>query len=380
MARKISISVPSIGVDELNSIKDSIESGWLTQGPKVGEFERAFAEQHGVRHAIATTSCTTALHLMLLAAGVGPGDEVIVPSFTWVSTANAVEYCGAVPVLCDVDTETYNISVESILDKITFSTKAILVVHLFGLCVDVDAIKSKVSPDIIILEDCACAAGANLRGVPAGKLGLAGAFSFHPRKSITTGEGGMLTTSDAKIAALATQLRNHGAQISEETRHQGEKPFMLPNFDVLGYNYRMTDIQGAIGVVQLGKLRRFISERERIAKAYRQLLAQISWIKTPTPPTEGQHAWQSYVTLIDEEQSKFTRDQIMEKLHERGIATRPGTHAIHMLEYYQRKYDFKDDDLPGAKHCALNTLALPMHNHLTMSDLQYIADSLIELK
>lgn len=376
----IQISVPSIGDEEWISIKKSIDSGWLTQGPKVMEFENLFAEKHQVRNALATTSCTTALHLMLIAAGIGPGDEVIVPSFTWIATANSVEYVGATPILCDVDPDTFNISLESISKKITTATKAILVVHLFGLCVDVELIKSQVPPQIIILEDCACAAGASIRGIPAGKLGLAGAFSFHPRKSITTGEGGMITTDDDYFFSLTSKLRNHGAQISEESRHSGAKPYLLPDFDVLGYNYRMTDIQGAIGVVQISKLDEFISEREQLAMLYIELLSEITWINTPLVPTDRQHAWQSFVTIINPKLAPKNRDQIMEYLHMNGVASRPGTHAIHMLSYYKTKYNLLDRDFPGATNCALNSLALPLHNRMSFSDVEYVAHLLHRIK
>jgi dTDP-4-amino-4,6-dideoxygalactose transaminase len=377
--RNISISIPSVGDEEWHAIKKSIDSGWLTQGPRVKEFEQGFASRHEVKHALATTSCTTALHLMLLSIGIGPGDEVIVPSFTWISTANAVLYCGAKPVLCDVDPVTYNISLNSIIEKITSKTKAILVVHLFGLCVDVEEIKKVVPPSISIVEDCACAAGASLRGVPAGKLGRAGAFSFHPRKSITTGEGGMLTTDEDSIATLAEQLRNHGAKTSEEVRHQGAKPFLLPTFEVLGFNYRMTDLQGAIGFVQLQKLDKFIAERQELALYYMDALSDIPWIQMPQVPLDGQHAWQSFVTRIIPSEAPMGRDLIMEKLQGRGVASRPGTHAIHMLDYYRTTFGYSDEDLPGAKYCHENTLSLPLHNKLTMSDIDFIADSLLKL-
>jgi perosamine synthetase len=376
----LQISMPSVGEEEWLSIKSCIDSGWLTQGPKVREFEELFAAKHNVRNALATTSCTTALHLMLLAAGIGPGDEVIVPSFTWISTANAVEYCGATPVLCDVDVETYNISIESIKEKISNSTKAILVVHLFGLCVDVELIKSQIPTHIAILEDCACAAGASLRGIPAGKLGLAGAFSFHPRKSITTGEGGMLTTDDDSLAALASKLRNHGAEISEEMRHNGAKPFLLPSFEVLGFNYRMTDIQGAIGVVQLSKLETLISEREELAQYYIDLLSEIPWIRPPARPVNGQHAWQSFVAILNPQLAPFTRDELLQRLHTVGIASRPGTHAIHTLAYYKRKYKLNEHDLPKASFCAKQTLALPLHNKMSKGDVSKVVSLLVDMK
>ena len=212
--RNIPIAIPSMGEEEWLAVREPIEKGWLTQGPKVKEFETLFAQMHGVRHALAVSNCTTALHLALLACGVGEGDEVIVPAFTWVATANAVLYCNATPVFIDVDTATFNMDVRQISKKITPRTKAIIPVHLFGLCADVDYIR-KNFPQLKIVEDGACAAGASLHGTMAGSLGDVGCFSFHPRKSVTCGEGGMLTTNDDAVAAHLDKLRNHGGSISE---------------------------------------------------------------------------------------------------------------------------------------------------------------------
>ncbi|MBC7873282.1 MAG: DegT/DnrJ/EryC1/StrS family aminotransferase, partial [Ferruginibacter sp.] len=198
--RNIPISIPSMGVEEWEALRAPIESGWITQGPKVKEFEKMFAARHQVKHALAVSNCTTALHLALIACGVGEGDEVIVPAFTWVSTANAVIYCHATPVFVDIDPVTFNIDLTKIAEKITPRTKAIIPVHLFGLCADIDYIKENF-PQLKIVEDGACAAGSGLRGKPAGGLGDIGCFSFHPRKSVTTGEGGMLTTDNDDIAA-----------------------------------------------------------------------------------------------------------------------------------------------------------------------------------
>jgi len=255
--RKIQISEPSLCEEEWLAVKGPIESGWLTQGPKVMAFEKAFAAEHNVKHAVATTSCTTALHLALAAMGIGPGDEVIVPAFTWIATANAVVYCGGTPVFCDIDLNTYNMCVKDLARKITDKTKAIIPVHLFGLFANMDAIK-EVSGDILILEDAACAAGSKYNGKFAGEIGDAAAFSFHPRKSITTGEGGMVTTNDDALAAKMIVLRNHGASVSAEMRHQGAKPYLLPEFNHLGFNHRMSDVQAAIGLVQINKLNTFI--------------------------------------------------------------------------------------------------------------------------
>ena len=236
MKRTIQISLPSTGEEEWYAVREPLETGWLTQGPKVASFEKSFAEQHKVKHALAVTSCTTALHLILKAIGVGPDDEVIVPAFTWVATANVVLYCGATPVFVDVDPVTYNMDPVQVAAKVTDKTKAIIPVHLFGLCSDIDAIRLAIPQHVIILEDAACAAGAIYKGSFAGGLGDAAAFSFHPRKLITTGEGGMITTNRLELAEIMGQLRNHGATISEEQRHLGPRPYILPEFNLLGFN------------------------------------------------------------------------------------------------------------------------------------------------
>jgi perosamine synthetase len=374
--RKIQISVPSVGLDEWNAMKGSIDSGWLTQGPRVREFEGNFASKHDVQFALATTSCTTALHLMLAAAGIGAGDEVIVPSFTWVSTANAVLYCGAIPVLCDVDPNTYNIDIDDAVEKITPKTRAIIAVHLFGLCADIPKLRSQVPSHILIFEDAACAAGAKLNGTYAGNLGDAAAFSFHPRKSITTGEGGMLTTNNAELASVAEQMRNHGAAISEEERHLGAQPYLLPDFNLLGFNYRMTDLQASIGIVQLNKLDNFIQERDKWAKFYVNELSKITWISMPLIPQNGGHAWQSFVTRIDEAKAPIPRNLIMQKLQEQGISTRPGTHAIHMLKYYINRFNYNQTEFPNSKLCSDTTMALPLHNRMQEADYAYVVNAL----
>jgi dTDP-4-amino-4,6-dideoxygalactose transaminase len=370
--RNIAISLPSTGDDEWNAVREPLLSGWLTQGPKVAEFEKKFASYHGANHALATTSCTTGLHLMLAALGIGPGDEVIVPAFTWVSTANVVLYCGATPVFADIDPHTFNINPDDIAHRVTSRTKAVMVVHLFGLCADMDAVRSAVPSHIPILEDCACAAGATYKGKYAGTLGLAGAFSFHPRKSITTGEGGMVTTNDTAYAEICDQLRNHGASVSEEVRHKGPKPYLLPDFNLMGFNYRMTDLQGAVGVVQMEKLSGFINERQQWADFYCEELSGIDWLRMPSRPTEGQHAWQSFVTRVDPRLAPEPRNEIMEKLQQQGISTRPGTHAVHMLAYYSQKYDLKPHDYSGAQDANDNSMSIPLHNRMSADDYKYV--------
>ena len=377
--RRVQIAAPSMGEEEWQAVREPLLSGWLTQGPKVAAFEKAFAERHQVKHALATTSCTTALHLALAALGIGPGDEVIVPSFTWVATANVVLYCGATPVLCDVDPRTNNIDPASAASRVTERTRAVIPVHLFGLCADMDALRAALPPHVKIVEDAACAAGAAYKGVPAGGLGDVACFSFHPRKSITTGEGGMLMTNDADLAARADVMRNHGASISEEQRHHGPQPYLLADFDELGFNYRMTDIQAAIGLVQLTKLDTFIEERDRWARFYREQLADLEWLRQPLSPNDGRHAWQAYVTTVDPKHAPMPRNELMAELHRRGVATRPGTHAVHMLGYYGERYGCRADDLPGARDCERNTMAIPLHNRMSEDDYAYVVDCLHDI-
>ncbi|WP_133366373.1 DegT/DnrJ/EryC1/StrS family aminotransferase [Qipengyuania sediminis] len=374
--RTVHIALPMIGEEERRAVLEPLESGWLTQGPKVAEFERMFAARHRVAHALATTSCTTATHLALVAAGVGPGDEVIVPAFTWVSTANVVVHCGATPVFCDVSTRDFNIDPTQIADKLSDRTKAIIPVHLFGMPADMDGVRAAVPDDVIVIEDAACAAGAAYRGTPAGALGDMAAFSFHPRKSVTTGEGGMLTTDNATFAETADRLRNHGASISEEQRHHGARPYILPDFDLCGYNYRMTDLQGAVGVEQLKKLDGFIAERDRRAAWFAEQLADIAWLRTPRVPEWASHAWQSYVTYVDPELAPFARNEIMDRLKNLGVATRPGTHAVHMLGYYRERYGIEADAFPGARDSDRNSMAIPLHNRMDDDDYDYVVEAL----
>ena len=369
--RIIPISLPVTGQEEWEALKEPLMSGWLTSGPKVREFEQLFAERHGVKHALAVTSATTALHLALVALDIKEGDEVIVPAFTWVSTANVVLYCGAKVVFVDIDPFTFNINPEDLSKRITSKTKAIIPVHLFGLCADMDKIK-EIAGNIPLIEDGACAAGASYKGTPAGGLGTIGCFSFHPRKSVTTGEGGMITTNDDKLAEIMGMLRNHGASISEEQRHHGAKPYMLPDFNALGYNYRMTDLQGAVGVVQIKKLDQFINEREKWANFYTKELDSIPWLRTPKHGADYKHGWQSFVTFVDESKSPASRNEIMELLQQQGISTRPGTHAVHMLNFYKEKFNIQPSDYPGAQAANNYSMSIPLHNRMVAEDFDYV--------
>lgn len=377
--RSIQISLPCTGDEEWQACREPLATGWLTQGPKVAAFEKAFAERHGVRHALATTSCTTALHLALAALGIGPGDEVIVPAFTWIATANVVVYCGATPVFADVLPDSFNIDPADLARRLTPRTKAVIPVHLFGLCADMDAIRAVLPPGVKVVEDAACASGASYRGVPAGGLGDFGAFSFHPRKSITTGEGGMLTSNDPELAERANMLRNHGAALSEEQRHLGPRPYLLPEFNLLGFNYRMTDLQGAVGLAQLAKLDRFLAERRQWAEWYREELAGIGWLRTPQEPQGYQHALQAFVTCVDPDRAPLPRNEIMDRLQRHGIATRPGTHALHLLGYYRERYGLQEDDYPVARDCDRHSMAIPLHNRMSAEDFRYVVQALKDI-
>jgi len=376
--RHIAISIPATGDEEWQALREPLTTAWLTQGPKVAAFETAFARRHKVRHALATCNCTTALHMILTALDVGPGDEVIVPAFTWITTANVIVYCGATPVFADVDLRTFNIDPAEVAEKVTDRTRAIIPVHLFGLCADMDALAAA-APGIPLVEDAACAAGGTYKGRSAGSLGCAAAFSFHPRKIICTGEGGMATTDRDDLAGPIDALRNHGASVSEEQRHRGPRPYLLPEYNVLGYNYRMTDLQGSVGVVQLAKLDRLIAERRRWAAFYDRELADIAWLRTPAVPEGYDHTWQSYVLLVDEARAPMPRNAIMEALQDRGISTRPGTHAVHMLGYYRDRFGLKPDDFPAARDCDRCSMTIPLHNRMTEEDFQYVADAIKEI-
>ncbi|MFD2263997.1 DegT/DnrJ/EryC1/StrS family aminotransferase [Lacibacterium aquatile] len=371
----IPLAVPELGEEEWQAVREPLFSGWVVQGPKTLAFEKAFAQEHGVSHALATTSCTTALHLALLALGIGPGDEVIVPSFTWVATANAVLYCGATPILADVDPVSFLTTPEEFLKRLTPRTKAVVPVHLFGLCVDVMALRAVLPPDVRIVEDAACAAGGQVQGQSPGGLGDVAAFSFHPRKSITTGEGGMVTTNDDALASKVAILRNHGLNPAAGK----QPPHYMPPVDDLGYNYRMTDIQAAVGLVQLGKLNRFIDTRAAGARRYAEGLAGINWLTLPSEPQGGRHAWQAYVVSVDPSLTPVGRDGIMDLLAAQGIQTRPGTQAVHMLGYYADRFGYRPEDLPGAQAAAANSMALPLHTRMSDDDYSRVIAALKDI-
>ena len=373
------IAKPVLGEDEVAAVREVLSSGWLTQGPWVRKFEAAFAARQEVRHALATTSCTTALHLAMIAAGVGPGDEVIVPAFTWVATANVVVHCGATPVFVDVRPDTYNIDPAGVAGALSPRTKALIAVHLFGLAADMDALTALLPPHVVAIEDAACAIGGGYKGRPAGSLGHIGCFSLHPRKSITCGEGGVVTTNDDALAATVDMYRNHGASVAEEVRHRGAKPYELPDFTVFGFNYRMTDIQAAIAFVQLQKLDRLIAERRMLARDYDERLRRLPWITPPIRPQAHDHALQSYVALVDEAAPR-NRNDILDHLQARGIGGRPGTHSVVGLAAYRERFSTDPAQFPVATRVEAQSIALPLHNHMRPDDIGRVVDALAELQ
>lgn len=359
---------------ETANIKAVLDSGWLTQGSVTKQFEARFADRHTATYGIATTSCTSSLHLILDCLGIKSGDEVIVPSFSWVATANVVVQTGAIPVLVDVDAKTYAVSPTAVERALSNKTKAVIAVHPFGFCADVDGIQEVVGSRIPVIEDAACAAGSRYKGRSAGTLGVAAAFSFHPRKSITTGEGGMILTDSPEIAKMARMKRNHGAEVSAEDRHESAAPYLLPDFPVLGYNYRMTDIQAALGLSQLERFDTMLSRRQQIAERYIGTLGareQLSF-----QPVDG-HSWQSFVTVINPS-GNLSRNRIMAYLFERGISTRPGYHAIHMLSYYRNRFGYQPSDCPVAQHLCEQSITLPLHTLLSESDVDYVLEKFAE--
>jgi perosamine synthetase len=383
---RIPISKPWFGSEEAAALVKPLDSGWVVQGPYVQEFEQKFADFSGVGHAAASSSCTTALHLAVAALGLKPGDEVIVPAFTWISTANVIEYMGATPVFCDVDLETYNINVDQMEAAIGPKTVGVVPVHLFGLCADMprvlDVAKRR---GIWVVEDAACGFGARIHGRHAGTFGDFGCFSFHPRKAITTGEGGMVTTAIAEFDQRVRSLRDHGASRSDLARHVASDGFLLADYESLGYNYRMTDIQGALGSAQMDRSVEILARRRRHAGQYDQLLAGLEWLQTPETPSGYEHGYQSYACLFQPETPTLEntdrlhqrRNRAMARLEAEGIATRQGTHAAALTGYYARKYGLRREQFPNTYIAERLTLALPMYAQLTQAEISEVCAALI---
>jgi dTDP-4-amino-4,6-dideoxygalactose transaminase len=383
----VPIARTSLLESEIQSVMEPLRSGWLVQGPKVREFEEKWSNFTGAKHSIAVTSCTTGLHLSLAALGLQPGDEVIVPAFTWISTANVVEHLGAKVVFCDIDIETFNIDVNKLPSLVSSKTKAILPVHLFGMAADMAPINAFAQAHKLwVVEDAACGFGCRYHGQHVGTLGHTGVFSFHPRKAITTGEGGMITTNDDDLAAKLCRLRDHGAAMSDLQRHLGTRPYLLADHPEAGYNQRMTDLQAALGSAQMDRAADIIQERQRLAKRYDEAFAKLAWLRTPAHHNDFEHGYQSYPCMFQPE--SIARDDIrlinekrniwMDQLQQAGISTRPATHAVHMLTFYQEKYKLKPEAFPSAYRANECSISLPLFHGMTTSEQDYVIEQVMK--
>ncbi len=360
----IPITRPHLGAEEAAAASEAILSGWLSQGAKVGQFEQVVADYVGSRHAIATTNCTTALHLALIAAGIGTGDEVICPSFSFIATANSILHAGAKPVFVDIDPLTYNIDVTQIEAAMTSRTRAVMPVDQIGLAANIPAVREIADRlDLKIIEDAAPSLGAKVGEARVGGLSDFTCFSFHPRKSITTGEGGIITTNDDEAAATLRRIRSHGASTSDLSRHMSGTTD-IEEYPELGYNYRMTDIQGAIGIVQMARLDEILAKRQALASRYSTLIkANIDALDTPYTPEGYYHTYQSYCVWLNTERP---RADIMADMAAVGIATRRGVMAIHQEPLYRAMYP--DLSLPVTEEATRRTLLLPLFADMTFDE------------
>jgi len=369
----VPITKPALTEEEAHAPYDSIKSGWVTQGPKVAEFEKAVAAYVGAKHGVATTSCTTGLHLALATIGIGPGDEVIVPSFTFIASANAILYTGATVVFCEVDPRTFNADPADIEKRITKKTKALMPVDQIGLGCDIDTINDIAKRHgIDVVEDAAPTIGGTYKGRRVGSNAHQTVFSFHPRKVITTGEGGMITTDDDALADKARRLRAHAMSVSDLDRHKADRP-ILEEYHELGFNYRMTDIQASIGLVQIRRLDELL--RIRVAKAdrYSRELADLKKVRTPYTPPYATHTYQSYCLDFDR---SVDRDDLMARLLRRGVATRRGVMASHLEKVYRDRVG--KVSLPITEEKARSTMLIPLFATMTDDEQSYVIESLRE--
>ena len=389
----IPITKTIFGQEEAEAIVKPLETGWVVQGPNVAKFQEMFSDFTGAKYSHATTSCTTALHLGLEAMGLGRGDKVIVPSFTYVASANSVEYTGAEVVFCDINLRTFNMDETKLeaLIKSDSTIKAIMPVNLFGLCSDMPFIMELAKRyNLKVIEDSACGFDGWIGEKHSGTFGDVGCFSFHPRKSICTGEGGMLITNDDTLANVVSQLKDHGASKSDLQRHKEKGGSLLPDFTMRGYNYRMTDMQGALGVCQMNKKEYIMNGRRDVASKYDIALKDVAELITPYIPETYKHGFQSYVCIFSdgEDISNLTKEQIdrinikrnifMEKLEDKNIATRQGTHAVHTLGYYKDKNGFKDEDFLMSYAGDRLSIAIPLYAGMSDEEFDYVISSMKE--
>jgi perosamine synthetase len=369
---QVPFAKPWLRGDEGAAVAEVIASGWVSQGPKVQAFEAAFAERVGAAEAVATTNCTTALSLALYASDVRPGDEVIVPSLSFIATANAVWHCGATPVFADIDPDTYNLDPAAVERAVTPATRAIMPVHQVGLPADMDPIMELAQRHgLVVVEDAACAIGATYKNRAIGSLGPLTCFSLHPRKVITTGEGGMITTQDPAMADRLRKLRQHAMDLSDLARHNAND-IVFEGYPERGWNCRMTDMQAALGLCQLEALDEILEARRSLAERYTAALMHIPHLEPPYDPGFAERTWQSYCVRV-RAGAPVGRDGLMRRLLHDGIATRRGVMAIHE----EGAYAGLDVSLPHTEAAARDVLMLPLFPALTEEQQDYVIDRVV---
>jgi len=368
--KKIHLFRPFFDKDEMQEVQKVLDSGWVSQGPKVKEFEEKVSKFIGVKHAIAVTNCTCALHLANLSIGLTKRDEVIVADYTFPATGHSVLYCDARPIFVDVDPKTYNIDPEKIEENITPKTKAIIPVHTFGQSADMDPIMEIAEKhDLYVIEDAACALGSKYNKRNVGSIGDIGCFSFHARKGITTGEGGMVVTNDKEIAEKIRYLSVFGMKTAWE--REKTESFMIPQFFDIGYNYKMSDISAAIGVAQMKKIDRIIQQKQNLAKYWDNILDQMTLITKPFNSNKCFHVYQSYVALVDKQ---INRNKVIEKMELEGIQAQIGTYASHIQPVYQYK-----KKCPVSFDIFNRAIALPLYYSLKNEEINEISRVLTKI-
>ncbi len=372
----VPLTQPVLGPEEEQAVIDVLRSGWLVQGARVAEFERRVAEYCGAAHAVATTSCTTALHLALETLALQPGDEVIMPSFTFVASANAIIHAGGIPRVVDVEADTWNIDPGKAEAAINRRTRGILPVDQFGLAADLQAITRIAGLHRLrVVEDAAPALGASIERERVGAISEVTCFSFHPRKTITTAEGGMLVTDSDRVAERARLMRSHAASTSDLARHHAED-VLIEEYPEAGFNFRMSDVHAAIGLAQLDRLDWLIARRRELAAAYDRAFAPIESVQVPGSRAGFLHTYQSYCIVLTDA-SPVNRADAMRRLKEQGITTRRGCMAVHLEPYFVKRFGLTR--LPEAERLAARTIALPLFPTMTDEQQSYVIDRVWEL-